>query len=142
MTKIQNTSSSFAETKYYRVAAREHILAPPGRHRPRHSRMSLTGCQNTPAFGGTFYYPIKTLYQLQPSFHSQSTEPEPTARARRAGEELYWTTPEFMFVFFHLLVEESIISTRTTVSTIRCSVRAARFVDFASPRFSKDDPQT
>ena len=29
MTKIRNTSYSFAETKYLRVAVREHILAPP-----------------------------------------------------------------------------------------------------------------
>ena len=47
-----------------------------------------------------------------------------------------------MFVLIRLLVLDSIISTRTTVSTFRCSVRAARFVDFASPRFSIDDPQT
>ena len=43
MTQIQNTSYSFAETKYFRVAAREHTLAPPGRHRPRHSRMANHG---------------------------------------------------------------------------------------------------
>ena len=49
---------------------------------PRHSRMSLTGCQNTPAIDGAFYRPNSTLYQLQPGFHTQSTEPEPTARAR------------------------------------------------------------
>ena len=54
-----------------RVAAREHTLAPPGRHRPRHSRMSLTGCQFTPAICGAFYHPIDALYQLQPSFHLQ-----------------------------------------------------------------------
>ena len=36
MTQIQNTSWSFAEPKYFRVANREHTLAPPGRHRPRH----------------------------------------------------------------------------------------------------------
>ena len=89
MTQIQTTSQSFAETKSFGVAAREHTLAPPGRHRPRHSRMNLTACQNTPAFGGAFYYPIKTLYQLQPSFYTYSTEPEPTARARRAGKEFY-----------------------------------------------------
>ena len=51
-TQIQKTSQSFAETKYLRVEAREHTLAPPGRHRPRHSRMSLTSCQNTPAIDG------------------------------------------------------------------------------------------
>ena len=70
--------------------------------------MSLTACQNTPAIDGAFYHPNSTLYQLQPSFHPQSTEPEPTARARRAGKEFYETTPEFMFVSFRLLVVESI----------------------------------
>ena len=89
MTQIQNTSYSFAETKYFRVEAREDTLAPPRRHRPRHSRMSLAGCQNTPALDGAFYHRTGTLYQLQHSFHKQSTEPEPTARARRAGKEFY-----------------------------------------------------
>ena len=56
---------------------------------PRHSRTRLTACQNTPAIDGAFYRPNGTSYQLQPSFHTQSTEPEPTARARRAGEEFY-----------------------------------------------------
>ena len=51
--------------------------------------LGLAACQNTPALDAAFYYPISTLYQLQPSFHTESTEPEPTARARRAGEELY-----------------------------------------------------
>ena len=59
------------------------------RHRPRHSRMNLTARQNTPAIDAAIYYPNSTLYQLQPSFHTKSTEPEPTARARRAGEEFY-----------------------------------------------------
>ena len=108
MTQSQSTSWSFAATKYFRVAAREHTLAPPGRHRPRHSRMSLTACQNTPALDSAIYRPNDTLYQLQPSFHTQSTEPEPTARARRAGKEFYETTPEFMFVSFCLLVVDSI----------------------------------
>ena len=89
MTQIQNTSWSFAAPKYFRVAAREHTLAPPGRHRPRHSRMSLPARQNTPAIDGPFYRLNGTLYQLQPSFHTSSTEPEPTARARRAGKEFY-----------------------------------------------------
>ena len=89
MIQIQKTSYSFAATKYFSVAAREHTLAPPGRHRPRHSRMSLTSCQNTPAIDAAIHRPDRTLYQLQPSFHTQSTEPEPTARARRAGEEFY-----------------------------------------------------
>ena len=70
--------------------------------------MSLKTFQNTPAIDAAIYRPDSTLYQLQPSFHTQSTEPEPTARARRAGEELYWTTPEFMFVFIRLLVVEAI----------------------------------
>ena len=78
-------------------------------HTPlRHSRMSLTVCQSTPAIGDAFQRPVGTLYQLQRSFHTQSTEPEPTARARRAGKEFYSTTPEFMFVSFRLLVVESI----------------------------------
>ena len=89
MTQIQNTSWSFAETKYFSVAAREHTLAPPGRHRRRHSRMRLTGRKSRPAIDGAFYYPVDALYQLQPSFHTSSTEPEPTARARRAGKEFY-----------------------------------------------------
>jgi hypothetical protein len=59
------------------------------KHRPRHSRMSLTACQSRPAIDTAIYYPNSTLYQLQPSFHTSSTEPEPTARARRAGEEFY-----------------------------------------------------
>ena len=70
--------------------------------------MSLTARQNTPAIEGAFYHPIGTLYQLQPSFHTQSTEPEPTARARRAGEEFYETTLAFMFVFIRLVVVDSI----------------------------------
>ena len=70
--------------------------------------MSLTTCQITPAIDSVIYRPIGTLYQLQPSFHTSSTEPEPTARARRAGKEFYQTTPEFMFVLIRLLVEESI----------------------------------
>ena len=107
-TQIQNTSYSFAETKYFRVAAREHTPAPPGRHRSRHSRMSLKTCQSTPAIDTAIYRPNSTLYQLQPSFHTSSTEPEPTARARRAEEEFYSTTLAFMFVSFHLLVVESI----------------------------------
>jgi len=51
--------------------------------------LGLEARQNTPALGAAFYYPNSTLYQLQPSFHTQSTEPEPTARARRAGKEFY-----------------------------------------------------
>jgi len=49
--------------------------------------MSLTARQSRPAIDAAFYYLIGTLYQLQPSFHPHSTEPEPTARARRAGKE-------------------------------------------------------
>ena len=51
--------------------------------------LGLAARQFTPAIEGAFYDPIGTLYQLQPSFHTQSTEPEPVARARRAGEEFY-----------------------------------------------------
>ena len=53
------------------------------------SSLVLAARQNTPAIDGAFYRPNGTSYQLQPSFHPQSTEPEPTARARRAGEEFY-----------------------------------------------------
>ena len=49
MTQIQNTSQSSATTKESRIEAREHTLAPPGRHRPRHSQMSLTARQSRPA---------------------------------------------------------------------------------------------
>ena len=115
MTQIQNTSQSFAATKYFRIEAREHTLAPPGRHRPRHSRIRLTACQSTPAIDAAFYRPDSTLSQLQPSFHTHSTEPEPTARAWRAGEEFYMTTLAFMFVPFRLLMVES-IHTASTVA--------------------------
>ena len=56
---------------------------------PRHSRTSLTARQFPPAIDAAFYRPNSPSYQLQPSFHPQSTEPEPTARARRAGKEFY-----------------------------------------------------
>ena len=68
---------------------------------PYASSPGLAARQSVPAIDDAFYYPISILYQLQLSFHPQSTEPEPTARARRAGEEFYETTPEFMFVSFH-----------------------------------------
>ena len=64
--------------------------------------LGLAAPQNTPAIEGAFCRPNDTSYQLQPSFHTQSTEPEPTARARRAGEEFYSTTLAFMFVSFRL----------------------------------------
>merc|ERR1711965_75144 len=50
--------------------------------------MSLTSFQSRPAIDAAIYHADSTLYQLQPSFHPQLTEPEPTARARRAGEEI------------------------------------------------------
>ena len=53
------------------------------------SSLGLEARQNTPAFDAAIYRPYSTSYQLQPSFHPQSTEPGPTARARRAGEEFY-----------------------------------------------------
>ena len=90
MTQIQNTSWSFAAPKYFRVAAREHTLAPPGRHRARHSRMSLTSCQSRPAIDAAIYRPNGTLHQLQSSFHPQSTQPEPTARARLGFPRELW----------------------------------------------------
>ena len=51
--------------------------------------LGLAARQNTPAIDAAIYRPYSTLYQLQPSFHTHATEPEPTARARRAGEEFY-----------------------------------------------------
>ena len=72
------------------------------------SSLGLAARQNTPALGVAFYGLIGTLYHLQPSFHTSSTEPEPTARARRAGKEFYQTTLAFMFVSFRLLVVEAI----------------------------------
>ena len=51
--------------------------------------LGLALAKNTPAIDAAFYYLIGTLSQLQPSFHTHSTEPEPTARARRAGKEFY-----------------------------------------------------
>ena len=142
MIQIQNTSWSFAETKYFRIEAREHTLAAPGRHRPRHSRMRLTGCQNTPAIDTAFYRPNGVLYHLQPSFHISSTEPEPTARARRAGEEFYQTTPWFMFVSYLLFEVEAILIASASLSYIRCPVGASRYGDFVPPRLWEDRPQT
>ena len=51
--------------------------------------LGLADRQNTPAIDAAIYRPDGTLYQLQPSFHTSSTEPEPTARARRAGKDFY-----------------------------------------------------
>ena len=51
--------------------------------------LGLAAPQNTPAIDAAIYRPYSTSYTLQPSFHTSSTEPEPTARARRAGEEFY-----------------------------------------------------
>ena len=50
---------------------------------PYASSLGLEARQNTPAIDAAFYYLIGTSYQLQLSFHTSSTEPEPTARARR-----------------------------------------------------------
>ena len=75
---------------------------------PYASSPRLAARQNTPAIDAAIYRPNSPSYQLQPSFHTKSTEPEPTARARRAGTEFYQTTPEFMFVSFRLLVVEPI----------------------------------
>ena len=99
--------------------------------------MSLTSFQSRPAIDAAIYHPNGTLYQLQSSFHRQSTEPKPTARARRAGEEFYSTTPEFMFVFIRLLAVEAILTAWTSASMIMYSVKASRFVDFATPRLYK-----
>ena len=51
--------------------------------------LGLAARQNTPALDAAFYYPNSISYQLQPSFYTYPTEPEPTARARRAAEEFY-----------------------------------------------------
>ena len=56
---------------------------------PYASSLGLKARQNTPAFDAAIYRPYSTSYTLQPSFHTSSTEPEPTARARRAGKEFY-----------------------------------------------------
>ena len=74
----------------------------------------LTARQNTPAIDAAIYRPNETLYQLQPSFHPQSTEPEPTAHVPRAGEKFYETTLAFMFVSFRLLGVESMQPARTS----------------------------
>ena len=55
----------------------------------RPGRGYLPARQIRPAIDAAFYGPIGTSYQLQPSFHTSSTEPEPTARARGAGKEFY-----------------------------------------------------
>ena len=99
------------------------------------SSLGLEARQITPAINAAFYRPDGTSYQLQPSFHTYQTEPEPTARARRAGEEFYWTTHEFMFVSFRLLVVESIQAASATMSYFRYSVRAARNSNFADHAF-------
>ena len=104
--------------------------------------MSLKARQNTPAIDAAIYRPNETLYQLQPSFHTSSTEPEPTARARRAGEEFYWTTLAFMFVSFRLLVVESILAASALLSYIRWPVKASRFSDFAPPRLPPHELRT
>ena len=100
--------------------------------------MRLTGCQSRPAIDAAIYRPNGTLYQLQSSFHTSSTEPEPTARARRAGEEFYSTTPEFMFVSFRSLVVDCVLSTSAIVSPIKGSVRAARIDVSESPRLGNN----
>ena len=114
--------------------------------------MSLTSFQNTLATDDAFHRPDSTLYQLQTSFHTHSTVPESTARARRAGEEFYQTTPEFMFVSFRLVGVESIqlASTFTEPSLlIRTSranrhLRALAFVQrmarYLNPRVSATTP--
>ena len=100
--------------------------------------MSLTARQNTPAIDGAFYRPNGPSYQLQPSFHTHSTEPEPTARARRAGKEFYSTTLAFMFVSFRLLVVEAIQIVSALLSYIRWPVGAARNDESGTPRFDEE----
>ena len=107
---------------------------PEGTAPRRHSRMNLTARQFTPAIDGAIPHPDSTLYQLQPSFHTQSTEPRPTARARRAGKGFYQTTPEFMFVSILLLVVDSMLPAWTSASAIMYSVKAARNDESATSR--------
>ena len=52
--------------RFFTLWRRQGARATPRRH----SRMSLAGCQNTPALDAAIYYPDSTLYQLQPSFHT------------------------------------------------------------------------
>ena len=47
-----------------------------------------------------------------------------------------------MFVFFHLLSVDAIRSASATMSYVRWSARAPRFVIFAAPRFHVDRPRT
>ena len=56
---------------------------------PYASSLGLAARQITPTFDAAIYRPYSTSYTLQPSFHTSSTEPEPTARARRTGKEFY-----------------------------------------------------
>ena len=76
--------------------------------------MSLAARQFTPAIDAAIHRPKGTLYQLQPSFRTYLTELEPIAHVPRAGEKFYETTPEFMFVSFHLLGVESMQPARTS----------------------------
>ena len=68
----------FAETKYFRVAAREYPRA--SRKAPPATFGSVLRLAKYIRLDAAIYYPDSTLYQLQPSFHTQSTEPEPAAR--------------------------------------------------------------
>ena len=104
--------------------------------------LGLAARQNTPAFDAAIYRPYSTSYTLQPSFHTSSTEPEPTARARRAGKEFYQTTLAFMFVSFRLLVAESIqpASTFTEPSLLIRTSRGIRrlwYLAFTYKRVNK-----
>ena len=108
--------------------------------------MSLTTCQNTPAIDAAFYRPIGTLYQLQPSFHPHSTEPEPTARARRAGEEFWPRAPGVELVLGgdaldtfhhlvtapHLFISFSTFGLAAAVLATQAKIYTAPVGDFAS----------
>jgi hypothetical protein len=79
MTQIQNASWSFAASKYFRVAAREHTLAPPGRHRPRHWGGRTLGTRRNYA-GALFGHPTATLDDLR---EAVTTLEETVRTARR-----------------------------------------------------------
>ena len=81
MTKFRIHRSRSAETKYFRIAART-----PSRLRKRATLRILTGCQSTPAINAST---IQIVHYINQPIFPQSTEPEPTARAREGGEEFY-----------------------------------------------------
>ena len=79
----------------------------------------LAARQSTPAFDAAIYYPNSTSYQLQSSFHTCPTEPEPTARARRAGPaEGGWANLTTRVFYSKLLLHRSVKDTRCMCSEL------------------------